>query len=130
MNKNGFTLIEMLAVITILALVSTVAASSAVNITRNSKENLYCTKLNFIKSMAREYAVNYEKELNNSTDYFEGNKSIKITVKDLIQAGKISPDKEESLISPLDNSVLDELEIILYLKNNQINAYIPSNNIC
>lgn len=130
MNKKGFTLVEMLAVITILALVSTIAASSAVSITRQSKENLYCTKLSLIKSMAREYAINYEKELNNSTDYFDGNKSIRIKVSDLIKSGKISPDKGESVLSPLDNSVLDDLEIILYLKNNQINAYIPESNIC
>lgn len=129
-NKGGFTLVELLAVITILAIITTIAASNAISLTLKSKENLYCTKLNMIKNLARDYGINLEKELNNSDIYFEGSKSVKITVEDLIKAGKLSPDKEELVLSPIDNTSLNDMEIILYLKNNQINAYVDSNNVC
>ena len=62
-NKKGFTLIEVLSVIVILSVIMTIAASSVMNLTKKSKENLYCTKLTMIESLAKSYALKYEKEL-------------------------------------------------------------------
>ena len=63
-NKKGFTLIELLCVIAILAVVTTIASASIVNLSNASKDNLYCAKLEMIKSAAKNYAVGYEYELN------------------------------------------------------------------
>ncbi len=129
-NKKGFTLVELLCVIVILALISVMATTGIIALSSRSKENMYCAKLEMISSIARDYAVKYEYELNNSTELFNGYKSLKIKVNDLINSGKLETDKDDKVINPIDESSLNDKEIILYLKNNQINAYIDSNNIC
>ncbi|MCM1052773.1 MAG: prepilin-type N-terminal cleavage/methylation domain-containing protein [Ruminococcus sp.] len=128
-NKKGFTLVEMLAVVAILAVVTTFAASSAVSVTRKGKESLYCTKLDIIRNEARSFGLNLEKELNNSNEYYNGYKSLTITVDDLVKNGNLSPDKDDYVLNPVDNSYINDLKIIIYLKNNNIAAYIAS-DIC
>ena len=129
LNKKGFTLIELLCVLVILALITTVASVGIITLSNKSKENLYCTKLELIKSAAKEYGKNHEKELNESSEYYEEYKSLTITVSDLILSGKFTPDSNDQVLNPLDNTSMNDLEIILYLKNNAINVYI-SNNVC
>lgn len=128
-NKKGFTLIELLCVIAILAVVTTIASASVVNLSNKSKNNLYCAKLEMIESAAKGYAINHEYELNQSASLYEGYKSLKITVNDLVENGNLSPDKEDTVLNPKDNSSLNNLELILYLKNNQVYVAID-NNIC
>lgn len=128
-NKKGFTLIELLCVIALLAVVTTIASASVINLSNKSKENLYCTKLELIESAAKTYATSLEYELNQSTNYYNGYKSLTITISDLIKSGNLSPDKGDEIISPLDNKSLNDLKIIIYLKNNQVYVDID-NNIC
>ena len=129
-SKKGFTLVEILCVITILALITTIATTSLVKLSRESKNNLYCAKIELIKSAAKTYAQNYEKELNNSEELYENHKSMTIMVEDLINKGLIAPDKNNDVLSPIDESSLNKKEIIIYLDNNQINVYIDTDNIC
>ena len=94
-NKKGFTLIELLCVIAILAVVTTIASASVVNLSNKSKNNLYCAKLEMIESAAKGYAINHEYELNKSASFYEGYKSLKITVNDLVENGNLSLPLEE-----------------------------------
>ena len=130
MNKKGFTLMELLCVIALLAIITTIASVSVINLANKSKENLYCAKLELISSAAKTYAVGYEYELNNSTTYYDGYKSLTITVNDLVTSGTLSPDKDDTVLNPLDNTSLNDLVIILYLKNNQVYVAIEDNNVC
>ena len=128
-NKKGFTLIELLCVIALIGIISVIATVSIVNLSSKSKDNMYCAKIELIEGIAESYGIKYELELNNSNDLYNDNKSIKIKVQDLIDAGKIETDKKDNVINPKDNSIMNDIDIILYLKNNQIRAEIP-NNIC
>lgn len=49
-----------------------------------------------IESAAKGYAINHEYELNKSASFYEGYKSLKITVNDLVENGNLSPDKEDT----------------------------------
>ncbi len=129
-NKKGFTLIEILCVVALLAVITTIASASVINLSNASKENLYCAKLELIESAAKTYSASLIYELNQSTTYYEGYKSITITINDLIKSGNLSPDKDDSVLSPLNNEVMNDLEIILYLKNNQVYVAIDDNNVC
>ena len=129
-NKKGFTLIEILCVVALLAIITTIASASVINLSKASKENLYCAKLELIESAAKTYSASLIYELNQSTTYYEGYKSITITINDLIKSGNLSPDKDDSVLSPLNNEVMNDLEIILYLKNNQVYVAIDDNNVC
>lgn len=128
-NKKGFTLIELLCVIVLLAVITVIATAGIMTLSKQSKDNLYCAKVEMIESLARDYGIVFEKELNQSTEYYEGYRSIKITVNDLVLAGKLEPDSEDNVLNPQDNTIMNDLEIILYLKNNQIYAVLP-NNVC
>lgn len=125
-NKRGFTLIELLCVIAIIALITVMASAAIVNITHKSKENMYCAKVKLIETKAVEYGIRYELELNNSNEIYEGYKSMKIKIKELVDNGALD---ESDIIDPLNNNSMSDLDIILYLKNNQINAKIL-NNVC
>ena len=118
-NKKGFTLIEILCVIVLIGILSVIATISIVNLSSKSKENLYCAKIELIENIAESYGIKYELELNNSNELYNGYKSLKIKVRTLVDAGKLEPDK----------TIMNDIDIILYLKNNQIKAEIP-NNIC
>ena len=128
-NKKGFTLIELLCVIVLIGILSVIATISIVNLSSKSKENLYCAKIELIENIAESYGIKYELELNNSNELYNGYKSLKIKVNTLVMAGKLEPDKGNDVINPKDNTVMNDIDIILYLKNNQIKAEIP-NNIC
>ena len=128
-NKQGFTLIEILCVIVIIGILSVIATVSIVNLSSKSKNNLYCAKIELIENIAESYGIKYELELNNSNELYNGYKSLKIKVNTLVMAGKLEPDKGNDVINPKDNTVMNDIDIILYLKNNQIKAEIP-NNIC
>ena len=128
-NKKGFTLIEILCVIVIIGILSVIATISIVNLSSKSKNNLYCAKIELIENIAESYGIKYELELNNSNELYNGYKSLKIKVNTLVDAGKLDPDKKNNVINPKDNTVMNDIDIILYLKNNQIKAEIP-NNIC
>ena len=130
-NKKGFTLIELLCVIAILAIVTTIASASIVNLSNKSKENLYCAKLEMIESAAKTYAVGYEYELNNSNTFYDGYKSLVITINDLVKSGAVSPDKDDNVLSPINNETMNNMSIILYLKNNQVYVHIDDlDNVC
>jgi len=128
-SKKGFTLIELLCVIALLAIISVIATVSIVNLSSKSKDNMYCAKIELIESIAESYGIKYELELNNSSELYNGYKSLKIKVNTLVDAGKLETDKGNDVINPIDGSIMNEIDIILYLKNNQIKAIIP-NNIC
>lgn len=128
-NKRGFTLIEILCVIVIIGILSVIATISIVNLSSKSKDNLYCAKIELIENIAESYGIKYELELNNSNELYNGYKSLKIKVNTLVDAGKLEPDKKNDVINPKDNTIMNDIDIILYLKNNQIKAEIP-NNIC
>ncbi len=128
-NKKGFTLIEIFCVIVLIGILSVIATVSIVNLSSKSKENLYCAKIELIENIAESYGIKYELELNNSNELYNGYKSLKIKVRTLVDAGKLEPDKKNDVINPKDNTIMNDIDIILYLKNNQIKAEIP-NNIC
>lgn len=129
-KKKGFTLIEILCVIVLLAVITIIVSSNVLKITDNGNKEVYCLKLKMLEDLASDYAKKYERELNNSNEEYNGYKSITITVNDLIKAGLVETNKDGKLENPLDNSSLNATKIIIYLKNNQIKAHIDSNNIC
>lgn len=57
MNKKGFTLVELLAVIIILSALALLASTSVTNVVRNSKSDLYNSQINLIKSAAEAWGA-------------------------------------------------------------------------
>ena len=99
MNK-GFTLVELIAVVTILGLLAIITTPAYDSISKNIKERNYESKKNVIKKQTLAYAEKYLKDKiytgNNTENNIENNKKYYcFTVEYLIQNGIISSDSEK-----------------------------------
>ena len=132
-NKRGFTLIELLAVIVILAIVIAVAVPSTMSISNNIKENLYCSKIDFIENAAKLYGEDRRDSFTsrytiNGASYY----GKKIQVKDLVTTNYLKKDNSTSpfIEDPRNkNASLDNLYITIYIKNDRIYVYFNDTTI-
>ena len=54
-KKNGFTLVELMAVIVLIALIMTIAIPNVLRLSKNTKIKAYDTKINLLESAAEAY---------------------------------------------------------------------------
>lgn len=104
MNK-GFTLVELIAVITILALLVIITTPAYDSISKNIKTRNYESKKSTIKSETLKYIEKYLKSEIYSGESDKG-KAKCFTVKYLIQSGIISSDsdEEEYILNDITNT--------------------------
>lgn len=129
-NRSGFTLIELLAVIVILAIVIAVAVPSTMSISNRIKENLFCSKIDFIENAAKLYGEDRRDSFTsrytiNGTSYY----GKKVQVKELVTTNYLKKDNSTSpyIEDPRDkNASLDNLYITIYIKNDRI--YVDFDN--
>lgn len=145
MNNKGFTLVELLAVITVLALIVGVAIPSTIGISNKIKQNMYCSKINNIASSAAlygednrgsltlplknsEYKILFESMWNGEVNdiYYQ-----KVSIKTLIEKGYIKKEVKEKefekiggyILDPRTNEPMDEQEVLVYLKYNRVYSH-------
>lgn len=118
--KKGFTLVELLAVIVILALLATIAVPSAFSISESIKKNMYCEKVDMILSSAKNWGSSHLSQL--KTDCYK-----EYPISYFIQEGVIKKETDDAekgyLLNPLTNEKMDEKIVVLYKKNNRAYAY-------
>ena len=68
MNKKGFTLVELLAVIIILSLLTVLASASVTKVVTNSKSELYDTQIELIKAAAQTWGADNLNKLPSEND--------------------------------------------------------------
>lgn len=94
MKKKGFTLVELLGVIVILAIITLLAMSGYGKISKNVKEQSYKNLISYIETKAIEYANETGNLLTN--------------VGNLVKLGYIEADDEEGNVkSPIDETILN-----------------------
>lgn len=57
MNKDGFTLVELLAVFVILAIILGLSVVGVNSVIKNSKDGVYKSNINTLKSAAQNYVI-------------------------------------------------------------------------
>ena len=116
--KKGFTLIEMLAVVVILALLATIAVPSAMNISKSVKEDMYCEKVDMLVADAKRWANDHLSQLREDC-------YIEVTVKELVENGIVKKENEEGeyITNPINNIGMDDQIIRLYKKNRRAYGY-------
>lgn len=106
LNRKGFTLVELLAVITVLSLVVTIAIYIVTNVIVSSKENTYQVTINNIERESANYL------LENSNEIFFVNNGIVeyqcIMVKNLVDAGYFKNDIVNSKVAEDRNVSMDD----------------------
>ena len=114
MSNNGFTLTELLAVIAILAVISTIAGFSYTKVMKDNKIKQCEQKVLYIEKQAIKYASD------DATVLHDGDNSV--TIEELINQGYlINDEKDNDTINPLTNNEFSG-EVNLTKDNGLINA--------
>ena len=142
MNEKGFTLIEILAVVTIIALITIVAVPSALTFQENMNKKMYCSKIETIETSARLYGndifdtiKNYEEGESNCTgadlDDIKTN-CTKLTIKALLLKGYLKKEvsvesgsengKKTQYYDPRDYTSMRDTEVLIFIDDNMIKA--------
>lgn len=140
MKKNkGFTLVELLAVIVILAIVSLIAVPSVNGLLRKSRTNMFCKKVESIEAAAKYYAQDNLSDLATDSKMVIANK---IPIRLLVEKGYLKKDSDNCTVGsncvtdPRDKSSLDNNYIDIYSENNRLygrylyNSEDADNKIC
>ena len=140
-KKNGFTLVELIAVIVILGLLITFAVPSVLSVSEKMKADMFCTKIENIEDAANLYGddkFNDLKSINEAgitvdmlesaseselEDYVANQYVLKVTLTELIRSNKLNTDKDEApyIVDPRDENVgLDDTYVLVFKRNNRI----------
>lgn len=111
-QNGGFTLVELLAVIALLGIIATIAVTSAINISKDLKEDMFCQQVDFISTAAKTYGQ----------DIFDGltESGVTIKVSELIKKGYLKKDQ----VNLKDDSSLENVDVRVYRKNNRAYAHV------
>lgn len=116
-NKNGFTLVELLAVIVILSLLALLTSTAVTKLVKDSKEDLYQTQIELIKASAEAWGADNIYKLPS-----EG-KCAYITVENLKQYGIL----DSSVVDPRTNEqISDSLKIKISSKTGEYGGIITT----
>ena len=115
MNKNGFTLVELLATIVILGVVMLIGTVSITGVKNKINENNFKTKLELIISNAERWGQDNKETLSTAQTK---------EVKDLIDLNYIEPDTGSVITNDINGKSLNTLSIKVYLNYNRVYACI------
>lgn len=106
MNKNGLTLVEMIAVLVILSVVAVIVTPNIYVSIRDYKEQLYQTQMDNIKEAGKNWSTD-----NISNIYFptSNTTSLKVSVQELQTGGYI----EDKLTNPKAGGYFDDGEVFV-----------------
>lgn len=113
-NNKGFTLIELMAVIIILAIIGLIVFPSAIESINNSKEKLYKEQVKRILDAADSWASSHDNILPSNDE------SIYITIETLQKAGLL---KKDDVKNPLSGQENMSQKIVIYF-DNEYNQYV------
>lgn len=107
-NNKGFTIVEILAVITIIALIMLIAVPSVTNVIYKGKVRAYNTIISSVEAAAAAYALEMQYNSNSKLVYDE-NKQATITLKFMIDNKLIKGPFEDPINKvniPLDSTII------------------------
>jgi len=108
MKKTGFTLVELLAVIALLAIIAAIAFPFIQDAIDESKEKTYNEQVRTIEHAAKRWAADNSSELKKSTPVYK-------SVSFLKQNGYLASNKE--ILNPKDNTQMNGCVKITYDEN-------------
>lgn len=111
MNKNGFTLIETIMVIAILALLMLILVPNVISLI--NKNNIKsCQNLEAsIKNAAKVYVTNNKYQLGFNCNTSEKASTVTISIQNLIDSGDLKLQNNE-LVNPKNNEAIQPNEIV------------------
>ncbi|MCH5167605.1 MAG: hypothetical protein J1F35_06945 [Erysipelotrichales bacterium] len=121
MKKNGFTLVEVLAILIVLGFLVALTIPAYLTVLKSVKRDNYQSKVREIEVAAKKYGESVKDDVKSV-----GNACYRITVERLIQLGELTSDddKEDVIYNATDNTpLLGEIRVCYDEKNFDIEAY-------
>lgn len=122
MNKRGFTLVELLAVLVIMIIIMVIAIPSIIGLMNKSKTKMFCEKVDNIVSSAKLYGEDHIDEIGNG---------LEISVKDLIKTNYVKKENSDCnyddaskpcITDPRSKATMDNETLTLTIKNKRAYA--------
>ena len=115
-NNKGFTLVELIATIVLLALVASIGTYSITSIVKKSKEENYELLKNNIRSAADTYYQECKYAKNNATKCTKSGSGYSISLSELVQYGYlVGNDKKDdgsyAIVNPITNKEIGDCRI-------------------
>ena len=143
MNKKGFTLVELIGVIVILAILSILATKTYGNIIDKVAKKQLNEKILTIEKAAMSYGQDNKNLLTDSCtiDGKTYSNCKTVTVSDLISNNRIDSDEKDSsgnttLINNVTKNDMKNDKVFIYRKNNRVYAtmdcsnFVSNNGVC
>lgn len=112
-KKNGFTLVEVLVVVAILAVITAIGIPVFMNVRNNVLKSQFENVKSRIETAAEDYA--------NDTQI------ITVSVAKLIEDGYLKPDDQTDIYNPVDNESLNCRIVEVSVDNGEYNAKLTNN---
>lgn len=127
MNNKGFSLIETLVVMIVIALLLVLLLPAIVNVYTSVKRNNYTSKIGHIETATLNYANQFKDEIKNQT-------CVDYSLSDLISKGIIQSDNKgaNEVKNPSNGEILTGVVKVCYCKNkldlqaNYVETYNPN----
>ncbi len=145
MNKKGFTLVELMAIIVLISIIALIGVTSVVGIRKMMDEKLFEEKLTSALSSAEKWGEDNKNELDKSitigdlvvNGYYESEEGVNLSIYNGYVCGESKGDikgyKDDELCKDVvtnnvDNIIINEMKIYVYIKNNRVYACIERND--
>ncbi len=144
-NRNGFTLVELLAVVVLLSVLLVMAVPAVLSFTNRMKQDMFCNKVDTVIKSAQLYGQDNMASISNERigkstsdscvingtvrlDATSGIKCVKTNVSTLLAKNYLSKEAEtkngtpNDFFDPRDGSSMKDAEIFVYVKNRRAYA--------
>ena len=132
-DKNGFTLVEILAVIVLISLILGLGIPSVIKLSKNMNKRASKTKIELVEEAALLWGNNNKSLLRKNECDIDGSgyDCYKVSIKSLIENEYLNSEKAEEIyyLSPTDNSDISHNCVYVYKKNNRIYAKYSETDI-
>lgn len=134
MKNKGFTLVELLVVLVIMAIISAIGFAGVTAVQKNIKKNLWEAKIELIISGAKNYGEDNKNKLKETNicnvNGEEKEYCITKTVQFLLDNNYIKTDEEDNDGKAIiTNDTLDEDDTNYIVNNKEVKIYLEDNTI-